>query len=178
MTHLASPHIPRVHIIYSALTLHHLKNPDRVLRRLRKCMDRGSYIILRGSDDGSKLCYPKSDLMESIIQKTMEARGVSDRINGRKIYTQLVKDGFRSVKMFSNMKDLSCFSFDEREALFQESFSYRINYFKRALERDPGDPETKKNYQWMRDALDEFENQFFQSDFWYCEYDYVGIGRK
>lgn len=64
---LEKHHIPRVHIIYSALTLHHLKNPDRVLRRLRKCMDRGSYIILRGSDDGSKLCYPKSDLMESII---------------------------------------------------------------------------------------------------------------
>ncbi len=170
--------IPEIDIVYSALTLHHLKNPNRVLRKFRKVMSNGSVIMLRGSDDGSKLCYPKGDLMESIIQKTMEAKGVSDRFNGRKIFTQLTDAGFRDVKMFSYMRDLSQLSYDSIEDLFQESFAYRKNYFKRAVEEDPDDLEARRNLEWMEWALEEFEDQFFQKSFWYCEYDYVGIAQK
>ena len=74
------------------------------------------------------------------------------------------------------MKDLSSVPFDNIGFLFQESFSYRINYFKKALEAEPDSVKAKEDYQWMRDALDELENQFYTSDFWYCEYDYIGVG--
>ena len=30
----------------------------------------------------------------------------------------------------------------------------------------------------MKELLEEFENHFFEVDFWYCEYDYVGIAKK
>ena len=169
--------IPHIDIVFSALTLLHLNNPDRVLRRLRSFMTKGSYIILRGSDDGSKLCYPGYELMVSIIQKSLQAKGVSDRANGRKQYSQLLDAGFRDVRMFSFMTDLSQFPFDERESFFQESFSYRIDNFKRLMDANPGGAKEKNDYEWMKNALDEFENMFFKTDFWYCEYDYVGVGR-
>ena len=75
------------------------------------------------------------------------------------------------------MTDLSQFPFDERESLFEESFSYRIDNFKRALDANPDGEKEKEDYEWMKEALEEFENMFFKTDFWYCEYDYVGIGR-
>lgn len=170
--------IERFHILYSALTLHHLRNPNRVLRSLRRVMESGAYIILRGSDDGSKLCYPESELMESIIRKTMQATGVSDRQNGRKIYTQLFDSGFRDIRIFSEMRDLSRLEYDDRRQLFQESFSYRINYFKKVLDAHPDDRTAIEDHRWMEDALEAFEDQFFQRNFWYCEYDYVGVARK
>lgn len=169
--------IPKFHIIYSALTLHHLRNPKRVLRNLRKIMSEDSFIMIRGSDDGSKLCYPQSDLMEEIIHKTMQATGVSDRINGRKIFSQLFDSGYRNIRIFSDMRDLSQLEYDSRALLFQESFSYRINYFKKALDADPDNRQAIADYQWMENALEMFEDQFFQKNFWYCEYDYIGVAQ-
>lgn len=170
--------IERFHIVFSALTIHHLKNPDRLLRKLRKIMAKDSYIIIRGSDDGSKLCYPHFELMKAIIDKTMSAKGVSDRENGRKIYTQLFDSGYKDIVMLSEVRDLSKLEYDDRLLLFQESFSYRINYFKKALDITPYDRDAAENHQWMEDALEEFENHFFKKDFWYCEYDYIGIAKK
>lgn len=175
---LIKHHIPCINIVYSALTLHHLINPNKVLRNLRKIMKKNSYIILRGSDDGSKICYPKSDLLENILKKTLDAKGVSDRLNGRKIFSQLKNAGFCDIKIFSCMRDTSCMQYDRLSELFQESFAYRINYFKKALEADPDNIKSKKDYEWMKNALDEFENLFYQSDFWYCQYYYIGIGHK
>lgn len=170
--------IEKIHIVFSAFTLHHLKNPDKVLRRIRQLVDRGTYIILRGSDDGSKLCYPGYDLMQNIISLTMKATGVSDRLNGRKIYSQLLNSGFKELRMFSRMKDISEFDYDERNALYDESFSYRIHYFQKMTKADPENTKAKQELKQMREYLDEFENLFFEKNFWYCEYDYVGVGRK
>ncbi len=170
--------IEKINIVFSALILHHLKDPNRVLRNLRKVMDRGTYIFVRGSDDGSKLCHPGYDLMKEIITSTVQATGVSDRFNGRKIYSQLINSGFKDIKMFSIMKDISEFDYDDRGLLFNESFAYRVNYFYRAVEADPDNEKAKGELSQMQKYLKEFENLFYESDFWYCEYDYVGIARK
>lgn len=170
--------IDKIDIIFSALTLHHLKNPNRVLRRLRKFLADDGRIILRGSDDGSKLCYPDSDLMNQIIQKSLTAEGVSDRLNGRKLFTQLADSGYRGIRVFSNMKDLSSIEYDDREALFRESFAYRSDYFQKAYEKDPADIRRRNDYEWMKAALELFEQQFYERNFWYCEYDYIAVAGR
>ncbi len=170
--------IERIDLVFSALTLHHLKDPLRALRKIRSVMEKDSYIILRGSDDGSKLCYPNSELMQKIISLTVTANKVSDRFNGRKIYSQLLGSGFKDAKMFSRMRDISGYDFEQREALFSESFSYRINYFSKMLDNNPSSAKAQKEYDAMKSYLEDFENNFFEQNFWYCEYDYVGIAKK
>ena len=170
--------IEKIDIIYSALTLHHLKNPNRVLRKLRKFLSHDGFIILRGSDDGSKLCYPDNNLMNQIIQKSLTAEGVSDRLNGRKLFTQLADSGYRNIRLFSNMKDLSSIDYDDREALFKESFAYRSDYFQKAYEKDPADIRRRNDYEWMQAALELFEQQFYERNFWYCEYDYIAVAGR
>ena len=168
-----------IDVVYSALTIHHLKDPLKVLRRLRKYMTRGGYVFLRGSDDGSKLDYPdEKQLMRAIIDRTMSAPGVSDRLNGRKIYSQLVDSGFDDIRIFSSMRDLSGLDFDAREALFQESFAYRIDYFAKQCAAHPEDFEARESWEWMRTALELFEDEFHKKNFWYSEFDFIGIGRK
>lgn len=171
-------HIEKIHLVFSALTLHHLKDPNKVLRNLRRLITEGSHIILRGSDDGSKLCYPRYELMQKIIEMTASVQGVSDRFNGRKIFTQLSNAGFKNIRVFSSMKDLSCFNYDDRDLLFNESFAYRINYFYKQVEKNPNNTEAKNQLKLMKEYLEEFENLFYESNFWYCEYDYIGIAEK
>ena len=175
---LSENDIDTIQLFYSALTLHHLKDPNKLLRRIRKFMSSESVIVLRGSDDGSKMCFPRSELMEEIIEKTSQAPGVSDRYNGRKIYAQLTNAGFRGIRVFSDMKDISEFDYDDRGALFEESFAYRVNYFKREVEENPSNTKAKEDLEWMEEALEEFETQFYESNFWYCEHDYIGVALK
>lgn len=168
--------IGKFHIVFSALLLLHLRDPNRVLRKVRRLTEPGAAIIVRGSDDGSKLCYPHAELMDEIIRRCAELPEASDRYNGRKLFAQLSNSGFRNVRMFSTMTDLSEFDFDGRTALFAESFAYRADAFRRRAEAAPNDSLRKSEYQWICNALEEFENQFYESNFWYCEYDYIAVG--
>lgn len=170
--------LEKVDIVFSALTLHHLKDPNKLLRKLRRFLVPGGYILLRGSDDGSKVCYPHDDIMDKIIQKTLTIEGVSDRLNGRKIYSQLQDSGYNNVRIFTFMRDLSSVDYDEREDIFLASFSYRLDYFRKELEKDPYSISAKNDYEWMKKVLEIFEDAFHEKNFWYAEYDYVGIAKK
>ena len=162
-------------IIYSSLTLHHLSDPVMVLRALRRLLAPGGHIIVRGSDDGSKMCYPGTALMEWIIDKSMSVRGVSDRMNGRKLFGQLTEAGYGNIRILSNMRDTSALDEDERAELFKESFAYRIDYFEKECERNPSDIRLRNECEDMRTALQQLERRFNERGFWYCEHDYVAV---
>ena len=77
-----------------------------------------------------------------------------------------------------DMKDLSSIDFDDREALFRESFAYRSDYFTKAYERDPSDMQRRNDCEWMEAALELFEEQVYERNFWYCEYDYIAVAER
>ncbi|MBR6045557.1 MAG: methyltransferase domain-containing protein [Ruminococcus sp.] len=170
--------IPKFHIVYSALLLLHLKDPCRTLRKLRSLMDKDSYIVVRGSDDGSKLCYPHYELMEQIIEKGMTVKNCADRRNGSKLFHQMINSGFSDVRVFSCMTETSGMSFEEKQQLFSESFAYRSDAYRMILEKDPESETAKKDYEWITNALEEFENYFYECGFWYCEYDYMAVAGR
>lgn len=170
--------IEKVDIVFSALTIHHLDNPDRFLRRIRKFIIDEGFIYLRGSDDSSKICYPHSDCLKEIVTKYLNAKGTSDRLNGQKLYTQLRNAGFNDIKIFSLMTDTSQRNMEEKEQLFEESFNYRINNFRKRLEEDLQNRQKAEEYEWMKAKLKEMENYFYEPNFWYAEYNYIGIGQK
>lgn len=169
----------RFDVIFSALTLHHLTNPVKALFKLRKLLKPNGCIILRGSDDGSKLAYPdEQGLVRNILTMTQEVAGSSDRENGRKLYTQLKKAGFGRIQLLYDVKDTVNKSLEERLSLYQGSFSYRLNNFKKRLDQEPGNPLFQEEYNWMKDALEELEVEFANDTFYYQETVYLAIARQ
>ena len=169
--------IEKFDIMFGALLLLHLKKPIIVLKRLRKFLARDGYIVIRGSDDGSVLAINDNGLVEKIIQKCHTTVGFSDRQNGRKLYHQLESAGYRDVRVETFIKDLSGKDIDERDEIFFERFSYRINNFRKILNADPHNIEKRNDYDFMRFALEELEEMFTNHDFWYCEHDFIAYGR-
>jgi hypothetical protein len=102
---------------------------------------------------------------------------MSDRHNGRKVYTYLSVAGFRDIRIQSEMRDTSELEIDKRRLLFEESFAYRLKYFKQQFDLDPRNKEHAEDYHRMERLLKEFEMLFSVPSFWYGEYDYVGIAR-
>ena len=84
-----------------------LQDIQQVLKKLKLLLNQNGAIIVRGSDDGSKLACNDENLVGKIINLYNKAEGISDRYNGRKIYSQLWESGFKDVKMFFNVLDTS-----------------------------------------------------------------------
>lgn len=178
-TVMAEKGIDGFDVIYMALVVHHLKDAHKFLKRVKKFLSANGIVMVRGSDDGSKLAYGDSGMVEKIIRLTMEVPHVSDRYNGRKIYSQLTKAGFKDVTIYSYMRDTSRMDSEAREFLFTESFSYRSNYTKRYYKEDPTKPSREQKMLEMEELLEQLEERFYDtSTFWYCEYDYIGIAHK
>lgn len=165
-------------IIFSSLVIHHLKNPNKFLKRVRRYLSKDGYIILRGSDDGSIVSVNDDGLIQKIVDLHMSTPGVSDRHNGRKIYAQLLASGYKNVKMMNYVKEISGMDIDERNDIFEERFAYRRNYLKTLCDKNPFDMEKRNNLEYMDFALECLENKFSEDAFWYCEIDFVGIAQK
>ena len=170
--------IDKFDIIFSSLVIHHLKNPNRFLRKIRKYLSKDGFIILRGSDDGSMVSCGDDGLINKIIDIHVKTDGISDRFNGRKLYGQLIASGYKNVKMMSYIKDTSSLDIDEKEDVFLERFAYRKNYLQNALEKDPYNIEKKNALEAMVYALDMLENKFSEESFWYCEIDFVAVAKR
>ncbi len=170
--------IEKFDIMFGALLLLHLKKPVSTLKRLRRFLARDGYMIVRGSDDGSVLAMNDDGLIEKIVDKCNTTVGFSDRQNGRKLYNQLVSAGYRDVKMETSLKSLCGKTIDERDDIFFERFSYRINNFRKILNADPTNQAKKNDYLFMKYALEELEELFNNQDFWYCEHDFIAYAKR
>ena len=165
-------------IMFASLVIHHLKNPNKFLKRIRKFLAKDGYIIIRGSDDGSVIGVGDDGLISKIIELHLKTQGISDRLNGRKIYSQLLGSGYKNVKMMNYVKEISEMDIDERYEVFQERFAYRRNYLKILCDKNPYDMESRNNLEFMDYALECLENKFSEDAFWYCEIDFVGIAQR
>lgn len=165
-------------IIFASLVIHHLKNPNKFLKRMRKYLSKDGFIIIRGSDDGSVIAVNDDGLVKKVIDKHLSAEGISDRLNGRKIYSQLISSGYKNVKMINYVKEISGMDIDQRNDIFEERFAYRRNYLKNQCELHPYDLEKKSDLEFMDFVLECLENKFSEDAFWYCEIDFVGVAQK
>lgn len=165
-------------VIFCALTLHHLKNPQRFLLRIRKFLSKGGAMIIRGVDDGSMLAYDDHGLVEKILRQTIALENVSDRFHGRKFYTMLSSAGFKDIDMRYQVDDTTHMDFEEREDFFHYYFDFRKNYTQRALKKYPDNALYQENHEKMQEMLEELEEMFMKPDFYFSTMTICAIAFK
>lgn len=154
-------------VIFAALTLHHLKQPERFLRKIRNYLNRGGAIILRGVDDGALISYADNGLVEKIIEESIETKNISDRFHARKFYSMLRSAGFEKIKMNYTENDTVGITPEEKNALFRYYFKFRSDYTKRQLATDPENPEYQEKHAQLVEDLEALEDLFFKPDFYF-----------
>lgn len=167
--------IRKFDVIFAALVVHHLGNPGRFIRALRNFLSPNGILIIRGSDDGSKISS-ETALLDEIIRETSSTKGVSNRFLGRELYPLLVNNGYNSVQILTFATETSNLTFEEKQSLFQQAFSYRINCAKKQLELKYNEENLYK-FKKLEGLLAEFETKFYKRDFWYCHHHYVAIAK-
>lgn len=177
---LSEQGIDSVDIVYSDGRYRQIKDSDAFYRKLRRNLlsDNGG-IILKAFDDGSKICYPDPDkILQKIIDKTAALPIVSDRFSGRKIYSQYWKAGFRCIKSFYIINDTVGLSCDDRLDLYEESFDYRMNYFKKLMDNETTNSALRKEVNEMKTHLSKLQDYFCDDSFYYSETNYILVARK
>ena len=172
---LRKSNVDRADIVFSALVIHHLKSPTKLLLRLYDIMSEDGKIILRGSDDGGKLCYPKTELLQEILRRYGKIITSSDRSNGRKLYSQLFSTGYVNIRMLYSVVDTCEKDRRSRQRLFEVGFSFRLNQLDELLAKNPNNEELKKERDWFAKALAEFQETFVDRSFWYANTSYIAI---
>ena len=161
---------PKPDIIYSDRNYRRFQDPvcDYIQIRRNLLSERGS-IVIKGFDDGSKICYPDNDhLLEDIIKMTSNKTNVSDRYNGRKIYNRFKLAGFSDFYRQYIVNDTIEMSIDDRYDLYEESFEFRKNYFN----------EDSEDRKIIEEKLLQLRNRFCEASFYYCETNfYIGASK-
>lgn len=173
------------HIVYCALSLHHTADTLEALKKLRSLLLPNGYIYIRTCDDGLKIGYPDPEkIINSIIEKTYQVAGASDRFHGRKIYNLLNSAKFVDVEFKPFVINTVGKDVVDRDALFQNTFSWRKNYFTKALNAATETQDEQKietalaEYQWCREALERIDDMFADLNFYYEYYVTIVIAKK
>ena len=167
-------------LIFSSAVFHHLNNPTKVFRELRKIMNKNGVVVISSFDDQLTLAYPDDDnIVEKIFKLSEKIPGMSNRKHGRQIYNQLWKAGFKNQKFFLGMLDTAGKDIDERMNVYQNNFQWRPNYIKRAIKKYPDKKVTlEKDLKLMETALENLEEMFESEDFFLMEPVIVAVGQK
>ena len=154
-------------VIFMALTLHHLKQPVRFLRKIRRYLNKGGALILRGVDDGALIAYGDDGLVEKVIEESIDTKNMSDRFHARKFYSMLRTAGFDDIKMNYAEADSVGIDAEEKDVLFRYYFKFRSDYTKRQLDSDPDNPEYRRKHEQMCEDLESLQDVFLKPDFYF-----------
>ncbi len=165
--------VESVDLVFIALTLHHLQRPENLLYSLNRIFSEDGKIVVRGADDGNKICYPESELMEEFLKRYNAL--VKNRFYGRKIYNHLCNNGYENITMMYQVSDTCGKTLRDKIHFYKVGFEYRKNKLTDIANKYPNNEELRKDIEWQLDALSKIEKLFGQKDFWFSNTSYAAI---
>lgn len=168
-------------LVYCALSLHHMSDSGKVVRKLWKYIAEGGFIFIRTCDDALKIAYPNAESLYRLIEKTAQIPRVSDRYHGRKVYSILHRAQYRNIRMHSDLIDTIGKSLEERHAMYYSAFVWRKNYFRRQLDNAKGDDAVEaamEQYGEVLQLLEDIEERFSDGSFYFGYYITIATAQK
>lgn len=166
-------------LIFCSLVLHHLENPQKLLRKLRKHLRNNGQIYIRTCDDEEIVAYPdENDLVKKTLIKTAEIPGISDRKHGRKLFSEVYKSGYSDIMVKSYYVSTAEMNADERGQFFFDIFYWRKNKYKFLLEKEPENQKILQQYNECCTSYDEIEELFYDPAFYFRVSGPIVIAKK
>ena len=163
-------------LMFCAMTLHHLKYPEKLLSNLYDLFSPGGKIYIRAPDDGGKCCYPDSELLEELLKRTEKlVSSASDRYFARKVYSMLFNTGYRNIRMKYSVYDTCERSRSDKEFIFRVAFDFRLNRLNQLEKLNKDNPKIMEEIKWQKDAIAKIGKMFMRRDFWFQSITYVAI---
>jgi len=155
-------------VINVSMILLHLKNPFRLLKSLRKVMEKGGTIIIKDIDDGFNVAYPDADgAFERVMGICARNEASGFRHSGREIFSLLKKAGYVDCTLEKLCLTTAGMDYDDKSTFFDVYFSFIPEDLKLMLEKYPDDPDLKRDRDWLDCVYAELEERFLSDGFFF-----------
>ncbi len=158
---LMEQNMDNFNIIHISMLLLHLKNPYKLLKRIRKYLSNDGMIIIKDIDDGYNIAYPDDggEFAKAIALCNIDPYA-GYRQSGRQIYTQLSRSGYKNIKLEKCGLTTIGMDYDERSALFDTYFSFIVNEIEILSKENPNDRMLAADNEWFQKNYDLLEEKF------------------
>lgn len=158
--------IEKFDVIHIASVLLHLKAMFPVLRKLKRMLDANGTMIILDQDDGINFAYPDDNkVFEHMYELCKMDVTSGERLNGRQIYTNLVRAGYKDIKLEKSGFNTIGLSQEEKETFYDMYFGYLLPDFDGMLKTNPDDKAIQKEYNWLKETDAKAREAFKQDDF-------------
>lgn len=155
-------------VVNISMLILHLKSPYKMLKAIRRFLDRGATVIVKDIDDGFNVAYPDEDgSIQRIYNICKKSRTSGYRNSGRQIYTLLMRSGYRNVCFEKMGISTPGMDYEKRSALFDTYFSFILEELKIYVKANPEDKRAVKDLEWYDAIYEDLEAKFQDENFFF-----------
>ena len=153
-------------IINISMVLLHLKFQCKLLRILRRFLSPNGLLIIKDIDDGINFAYPTDDIDFERVYKICDDNETSGvRRNGRQIFTNLVRAGYKNISLEKQGLTSIGMSYDEKEDFFNLYFRLVLGDIRWMKQKYPDNIGIAEDCQWLEDNYEKMYESFMKDDF-------------
>ncbi len=155
-------------VVNISMLILHLKSPYKMLKSIRRFLERGATLIVKDIDDGFNMAYPDEDgSIQRIYNICKRSRTSGYRNSGRQIYTLLMRSGYRDVRLEKMGISTPGMDYEKRSALFDTYFSFILEELKIYVKANPEDQRAVKDLEWYDKIYEDLEAKFQDENFFF-----------
>lgn len=168
-SYLIEKNLPGFNIVNMSFLLLHLSNPELLLKRLRKYLVKGGYVLIKDVDDNFEVAYPD---VNGHFEKLKEL-SIADsklggyRLTGRQIPYMLSKTGYKDVELVKQGINTLGMDYDEKEEFFDMRFGYFEEVYTTLSEENPNDKYAASGLAFIKEHYNEIEEEFTEDHFFF-----------
>lgn len=163
-------------IIFTTDLFRYLNNPGAVIRSSRKLLNKDGMLIIRDCDDSNKMAHPDEDgALDKILSLCRSTEGMPNYYIGREMPLIIRNGGFNISDVRLDIHTTLNMSYEEKEEFFFTTFGSRKSIARQMAERNPAERSTVEE---LIAAIDSFEENFYDMNFWYSESNLIFIAGR
>lgn len=144
------------------------KNPFKVIKTIKKYMNKGCRVYVKDVDDGVLMYYPDEGKLFSKFKTFYPIDPLSGfRRSGRRVYSYFKKLRASSVDLVHSGIDVTDMTPEEKEKMFFSYFGFIPNDFKICYNEDPSRADFKAVIDWCEEHYDTLEETFMGDSFFF-----------
>lgn len=144
------------------------KNPFKVIKTIKKYMNKGCRVYVKDVDDGVLMYYPDDGKLFSKFKTFYPLDPLSGfRRSGRRVFSYFKKLHASSIELVHSGIDVTDMTLEEKEKMFFSYFGFIPNDFKIAFNQDPTRKDYKAIIEWCDEYYDTLEEAFMGDSFFF-----------
>lgn len=153
-------------VINISMLLLHIKSKCALLRVLRRMLKDDGVVIIKDIDDGLNFAFPDEEGVFDRIYRICDNNETSGlRKNGRRIYTNLYRAGYRNIILEKEGMTSIGMNYDEKEDFFNMYFRMILGDVRWMHEKYPDNRDIEEEYNWYKENYERISEMFMCEDF-------------